>query len=73
MGVRHTHHLGVYALIFSEDQSEILLIEKSRGPYKGLYDLPGGSLEPGENLEQTLVREVKEETDCTVTAANPRQ
>jgi len=67
MSVRHTHHLGVYALILSEDKSEILLIKKNRGPYKGLYDLPGGSLEPGEDLEQTLIREVKEETDCTVT------
>ncbi|GAB5388264.1 MAG: hypothetical protein Alpg2KO_12320 [Alphaproteobacteria bacterium] len=61
------HHLGVYAIILSADRSEILLIEKARGPYTGLQDLPGGSLEPLETLEETLVREVREETGTTVT------
>jgi ADP-ribose pyrophosphatase YjhB (NUDIX family) len=63
-----THsHFGVYALIFDKkDPKRILLINKTRGPYKGMYDLPGGSPEPTELLEETLVREVKEETSCDV-------
>ena len=37
-------HKGVYGIIRKGNQ--ILLIRKARGPYTGLYDLPGGSPEP---------------------------
>ncbi len=63
----HKSHFGVYAVIINNDHSKILLIKKARGPYTGLYDLPGGSMEDGELLDETLIREVKEETNCTVT------
>lgn len=53
-------HIGTYGII-TQDEA-ILLIKKARGPYKGLLDLPGGSLEHGENVEDALVREIKEET-----------
>ncbi|MEM1283293.1 MAG: NUDIX domain-containing protein [Chlamydiota bacterium] len=55
-----TTHIGVYGVIKKKDS--ILLIKKSRGPYKNLHDLPGGRLEPGETFERTLVREIQEET-----------
>ena len=61
-------HFGVYALILSPARDTVLLIKKRLGCYTGLYDLPGGSMEPEELLEETLQREVLEETDCTVTA-----
>lgn len=57
-------HFGVYAVIVKGGQ--ILLVEKTRGPYAGLLDLPGGRLEPGETLEKALVREVKEETGLQI-------
>ena len=57
-------HKGVYAIIKNDNQ--ILLIKKARGPYTGLFDLPGGSPEKDEAPEQTLIREVKEETNCDV-------
>ncbi len=59
-------HFGVYALIVHPLDGCILLIKKALGCYTGLYDLPGGSMEAHELLEQTLCREVLEETDCTV-------
>lgn len=59
-------HTGIYALIFSEKGNKILLIKKSRGPYKGLYDLPGGSPNFEESLEQTIQREVLEETGLKI-------
>jgi inorganic pyrophosphatase len=57
-------HFGVYGRII--DNNKILLIKKIRGPYTGLYDLPGGSPEKGESYAETLIREIKEETGCDV-------
>ena len=59
-------HIGVYGIIQSDDGARLLLIHKGRGPYNGLYDLPGGSLEDGELLENALFREIEEETACAV-------
>jgi len=54
-------HLGVYCVIFSPE-NELALIHKKRGPYTGLLDLPGGSIEYGEDVENALHREIYEET-----------
>ena len=60
-------YIGVYALIKKDDK--ILLIKKSRGPYMGKLDLPGGGFEFGEPPLETLHREIKEETGLTVLEA----
>jgi 8-oxo-dGTP diphosphatase len=44
----------------------VLLVKKARGPYNGMYDLPGGKPEFGETPEQTLRREFLEETGLGV-------
>ena len=68
-----THaHKGVYAIIKRNNQ--ILVIRKARGPYTGLYDLPGGTPEDSETPEETLKREIKEETNCDLIAySNKRE
>ncbi len=45
---------------------KILLIKRDTLPFKGYWALPGGRLDPGEMVEQTCVREVKEETGLDV-------
>lgn len=45
---------GVYGIIRKDGC--LLVIKKTKGPYKNRYDLPGGSQEPGEKLEETLTR-----------------
>ncbi len=45
---------------------KILLIKRNTLPFRGYWALPGGRAEPGENVEQTIVREVKEETGLNV-------
>lgn len=57
-------HLGVYAIIEKDDR--LLLVKKTRGPYTGMWDLPGGSPAHGETLFQTLQREVVEETGIEI-------
>ena len=49
-------------------QNCLAVIKKKAGPYQNRYDLPGGSMEAGELLEDTLCREFKEETGMTVTS-----
>ena len=57
-------HKGIYGYI--EQDNKVLLIIKKRGPYTGMYDLPGGSPEVGESEEETLKREIMEETGCAL-------
>ena len=53
------------ALVFYPD-NKILLIKRNTIPFKGYWALPGGRMDPGETVEQTIVREVKEETGLDV-------
>ena len=46
---------------------KILLIKRLTVPFRGYWALPGGRVDPGETVEQTIVREVKEETGLDVT------
>lgn len=62
--LKEHRHLGVYGLIIEDDK--ILLIKKANGPYKGKLDLPGGSIEFGEKPEDTLKREIAEETGIMI-------
>ena len=45
---------------------KILLIKRNTVPFKGYWALPGGRMDPGETVEQTITREVKEETGLDV-------
>jgi ADP-ribose pyrophosphatase YjhB (NUDIX family) len=56
--------VGVGAIVTCKDR--ILLEKRGNDPGKGKWSIPGGVVELGESLEQTAIREVKEETNLTV-------
>lgn len=62
-------HLGIYGICIQD--GKVLMIRKGRGPYKGLLDLPGGKIEPGETFAGALRREFDEETGAKVLGHNP--
>ena len=59
MNPRHTAR----AIVMSEDR--LLLMERWR-PGKHYFSIPGGGIEADEAAEQTVVRELAEETGCQV-------
>jgi ADP-ribose pyrophosphatase YjhB (NUDIX family) len=51
--------VAISALI---DRNRILLIKRKGGDYRGLWGLPGGKIERGEQLSEAAVREIMEES-----------
>ncbi|MFH8080818.1 MAG: NUDIX hydrolase [Candidatus Aenigmatarchaeota archaeon] len=47
-------------------KGKILLVKRGHEPYKGMMSLPGGRQEKDESIEETALREVKEETGLDV-------
>lgn len=58
--------VSIDAVIIKNDQ--ILLIQRGVEPYKGFWGTPGGYVEWDESAEETVKREVKEETGLDVKA-----
>ena len=56
--------VGVGAVIMRS--GKILLEKRKNEPGKGKRSIPGGLVELGERAEQTVIREVWEETNLTV-------
>jgi 8-oxo-dGTP diphosphatase len=60
---KHKNPIPAVDFMISKDgNSKILLARHKKGPYKGLLSIPGGFINEGETAEDTMMREVKEET-----------
>lgn len=64
--------LHVAVAVIRDDHGRILLSRRLSGVHlEGMWEFPGGKLEPGESLEQGLAREIKEELGVQVHQHRP--
>lgn len=57
----------VGAVIVDEPKGLVLCAQRGRGSLEGMWEFPGGKIEPGETPRQALQREIREELHCDVT------
>lgn len=54
----------VAAIICKE--GKYLAAQRGHGEFEGLWEFPGGKIEPGESSEEALIREIKEELNIDI-------
>ena len=57
---------GAVAVLIRDDNDRLLLTRRAKEPAKGMWDLPGGFVDPGETAENAVKREIKEELNLDV-------
>jgi ADP-ribose pyrophosphatase YjhB (NUDIX family) len=61
--------LVVSGFVLKDDR--VLLVRRGKPPSQGQWAFPGGRVEPGERLEQAVIREIAEE--AAIVATEPRR
>lgn len=57
--------LNVVAAIIKKD-NQILATKRGYGEFINMWEFPGGKIENSETKEEALIREIREELDCTI-------
>lgn len=58
-------HIEVVAAIIYE-QNKVLATRRAYGEFEDMWEFPGGKIEAGENPEEALIREIKEELELDI-------
>ncbi|MBM4227992.1 MAG: NUDIX domain-containing protein [Gammaproteobacteria bacterium] len=69
-GFVYFHNLAAAVCVMLRRGEELALVVRGQDPGRGLLDLPGGFVDPDEDLEAAAVREVREELGVAIN--NPR-
>ena len=57
--------MGLSAVVFAERDGKILILKRAMGEATGAWYLPGGAVDPGEDVETAARRELMEESGLT--------
>ena len=52
-------------MVLNKEETHILMCYRTKDPYQGLYNLPGGKIDDGEDHIESAYRELYEETGIT--------
>lgn len=66
-----TPHYTVTAAVIFHGGQVLIALRPSSGLLGGLWEFPGGKVEPGETLEESLRREIMEELGVTIQVGEP--
>ena len=61
--------INVVGAVIVKD-GEVLCAQRGKGSLAGLWEFPGGKIEPNESARDALQREIEEELLCTVTVGD---
>src|SRR3954465_8084222 len=71
-GIEPVKRVHVAAAVIRGTDGKILIARRADTQHQGgLWEFPGGKVEPGEAVEAALARELQEELGITVEAARP--
>jgi ADP-ribose pyrophosphatase YjhB (NUDIX family) len=62
----NAHRVDCVGALVYDDQHRLLVVRRANEPGRGLWSIPGGRVEPGEDDPAAVRREVAEETGLTV-------
>ncbi|MDD4244485.1 MAG: NUDIX domain-containing protein [Bacilli bacterium] len=59
-------HVNVVCAINKKDDKYLSVKRSDKGEVGLKWEFPGGKIEPGESMEEAIVREIKEELNCNI-------
>jgi ADP-ribose pyrophosphatase YjhB (NUDIX family) len=65
LSIAETRYWPAVGAIVTRDDREILMVGNDYGGDELVWNLPGGAVDPGEDLVQAVIRELHEETSIT--------
>lgn len=60
--IRYRNPFPAAGILVTDEAGRVLLVKRKHDPFQGLWTLPAGFVEHGEDIRETALRELEEET-----------